>query len=59
MTWNIDRKLCLKCGACVSVCPVAALELKEEILQNPKICTLCGVCEGVCPVSAIKVTKGK
>ena len=57
MAWNIDSKKCMKCGGCVSVCPFAALELKEEIMNDRKLCTLCGICEKACPVDAIKVAK--
>jgi electron transport complex protein RnfB len=57
MTWNIDNKKCVRCGGCVSVCPFAALELKEHIIHDDDACTLCGICEKVCPVKAIKVSK--
>jgi len=57
MAWNINNNTCIKCGGCVSVCPFAALELKDKVLFDEKLCTLCGICEKVCPVSAIKVTK--
>ncbi len=57
MTWKIDNNRCLHCGGCVSVCPVAALELKDNVVFDGKLCTLCGVCEKACPVEAIKVTK--
>jgi len=58
MGWTIDREKCLKCGACVGVCPVLSLELKENgIVNDKKKCTLCGICEKVCPVGAIKVKR--
>jgi len=57
MTWSIETRKCLVCGGCVSVCPFAALELKDKVLFDEKLCNLCGICEKVCPVSAIKVTK--
>lgn len=58
MAWEIDRDKCLRCGACVSVCPELALELKEGGLRHDrKKCTLCGICKKVCPVHAIEVEK--
>ena len=57
MAWNINNDKCLRCGGCVSVCPTAALELRDKILRDEKLCTLCGVCEKACPVEAIKVTE--
>jgi ferredoxin len=57
MPWNIDDKKCLCCGGCVSVCPFAALELKEAVIYDEKLCTSCGICERVCPVKAITVEK--
>jgi ferredoxin len=57
MAWNIDNNKCLRCGGCVSVCPTAALELRDIVIYDEKLCTLCGVCEKACPADAIKVTK--
>jgi ferredoxin len=58
MAWNFDKNKCVECGACVSVCPFAALELEKNGLVNYKDkCTLCGICEKACPVTAIKVEK--
>jgi ferredoxin len=57
MVWKIDNKICLRCGGCISVCPFAALELKENVILDEELCTLCGICEKACPVSAIKVIK--
>ncbi|MCW4008111.1 MAG: 4Fe-4S binding protein [Candidatus Bathyarchaeota archaeon] len=57
MAWSINSKLCLRCGGCVSVCPTAALELRDNIVHDMALCTLCGVCAKACPVEAIKVIK--
>ncbi|HIQ50229.1 MAG TPA: 4Fe-4S dicluster domain-containing protein [Nanoarchaeota archaeon] len=58
MSWHIARDLCLRCGACVSVCPVLALELEERgIINHHEKCVLCGICEKVCPSGAIRVEK--
>lgn len=59
MAWSIDNKKCMKCGGCVSVCPAAALELKERIVHDENLCTLCGICEKACPVEAIKVKRNE
>jgi len=58
MAWKINREKCLRCGACVSVCPVMALELREEGVKNDREkCTLCKICQKICPVGAIEVDK--
>lgn len=55
--WEIDKKKCLRCGACVGVCPKMALDLKESGISHDKnLCIDCGICEKVCPVGAIKVS---
>jgi ferredoxin len=58
MGWEIEKEKCLRCGACVAVCPVLALELDEEGLSHDsKKCTLCAVCMKICPPGAIEVEK--
>ena len=53
----IDKKKCIGCGSCVSICPVLAITLdddgKAEIDEN--VCIKCGACENMCPVVAIKI----
>ena len=55
---NIDRKECVDCGACTSVCLSKALVINDsthELEFDRKKCILCGLCVGVCPVRAIKI----
>lgn len=52
----VDKKKCIACGACISICPVGAIKFvdgKAEI--NPKKCIKCHSCEQFCPVGAIKI----
>ncbi|WP_042685376.1 4Fe-4S binding protein [Methermicoccus shengliensis] len=55
MVVDVNRYVCGYCGACVSVCPVDALELVETWLEVHECCTECGACVRVCPVGALEV----
>ncbi len=48
---------CLRCGGCVSVCPLDALTLTESGIVCSDKCTDCGICAEFCPLSAIKTEK--
>ncbi len=51
---NIDKKKCLACGGCISVCPQDAISWignKAEI--NPEKCISCAICIRTCPIGAI------
>ena len=51
---KVQEDLCIGCGVCVSVCPMAVLELGEKAtVVNAENCILCKQCEENCPVSAI------
>lgn len=55
ITSNLPIKDCVGCGACVSTCPVKALELKPDehgfyrSVLNDTACINCGKCLKVCP----------
>jgi electron transfer flavoprotein alpha subunit len=54
---RINPETCVRCGACVPVCPYAALSQDQGAV--PKIdmtaCALCGACVSVCPKDAIAI----
>jgi len=55
---KIDRQKCCYCGACVSVCPVNCLELKETRIRiDNDACINCMACVRMCPVAAIEMRK--
>lgn len=45
---------CGYCGACVTVCPHARLELNNQV-HLKKGCVNCGTCIIVCPLGALKL----
>lgn len=50
----VDDELCLRCGACVGVCPSNGMFLLDTRLTiEITICRGCAVCVGVCPVGAL------
>lgn len=55
-TISVDRKACIRCGACVDVCFVAKVfELTDEgsSAVRPENCRHSGQCVAVCPTDAI------
>jgi heterodisulfide reductase subunit A len=54
---NIDEKLCVGCGLCVSLCPYGAISKDENGVArvNDVLCKGCGLCAASCPEKAIDV----
>ncbi len=55
-TISVDRKACIRCGACVDVCFIAGVfELASDgsSAAHPENCWHCGQCVAVCPTDAI------
>ena len=51
---HVVSDACIKCRACVSVCPVDAYREGEKMMViDPDVCIDCGVCVPDCPTSAI------
>ncbi|MCK4995530.1 MAG: 4Fe-4S binding protein [Thermoplasmatales archaeon] len=50
----VDRKKCLSCGGCISVCPQDALSMDGmKALVEENKCISCAICIRTCPVGAI------
>ena len=57
----INKKYCCGCTACIHICPVKCIEMKEDkegflypVADNEK-CIHCRKCEEVCPVKNLKI----
>jgi len=52
---SVKQKECVKCGACIAVCPEQAIEMKDtSAFIDREICTGCGECMNRCPHHAIE-----
>ena len=51
---SVNRKNCLACGGCISVCPQDALSMcgGKAFVDRDK-CISCAICIQTCPVGAI------
>ncbi len=57
---SVIERLCTGCGACLSVCPMDAIELDNVTARiDPEKCTDCGACLAVCPNDAIVLPPAK
>jgi coenzyme F420 hydrogenase subunit beta len=46
---EIDPRVCTRCGACVSICPVGILSADQEGVHLQGECISCGLCYRFCP----------
>lgn len=54
---EVDLNKCDQCGTCISVCPVSAIMMLEEIVIDKNACINCGKCVKVCPFGALNCSK--
>jgi len=54
-----DEEKCVDCGACVSLCPVKAICIKEDwsVGIDNQLCIGCGFCTSSCPMRAITIVE--
>ena len=63
VTSNLDSKMCIGCGACVSVCPQNAVSIRGDewgyyrSAINYDVCVECGRCVDVCPALELPKTE--
>jgi len=51
---EVDRRMCLACGGCISVCPQDALSMHGgKAFVTEEKCISCEICIRICPVGAI------
>jgi L-aspartate semialdehyde sulfurtransferase ferredoxin len=58
---EVDMEKCISCGSCVTLCPVEAIKLTDDLSVefNKEKCvgSTCSTCVDACPARAIKSVK--
>ena len=56
---QVDKNICVACGACTKVCPKAAVAVIGGCYAqvDPELCVGCGLCSRTCPASCIEITE--
>jgi len=52
---DIYENVCDYCSACISVCPVDCIEVRESSIKiDDDICIDCNLCVYICPIEALE-----
>ena len=52
---DIHQNVCDYCSACISVCPVDCIEVRESSIKiDDDICIDCNLCVYICPIEALE-----
>ncbi|MEE2858405.1 MAG: 4Fe-4S binding protein [Candidatus Neomarinimicrobiota bacterium] len=52
---DIHENVCDYCSACISVCPVDCIEVRESSIKiDDDICIDCNLCVYICPIEALE-----
>lgn len=52
---EIQKDLCIGCGACAKDCPGHAIKIEEGKAEIKRDCIHCGHCVAICPVNAVAI----
>ncbi len=59
MRLEVEESACTGCGACITMCPVDAIQVPETIAKvDQDQCVACGACIPGCPEGALDITEG-
>ena len=57
---NIIENKCDYCGACITVCPVDCIEVREYSIQiEHTVCIDCDLCVYICPIEVLEINHEK
>ena len=52
---NIRDNMCDYCSACITICPVDCIEVREYSIQIDNIlCIDCDLCIDICPIEVLE-----
>ena len=52
---DIHENVCDYCSACISVCPVDCIEVRESSIKiDDDICIDCNLCVYICPIEVLE-----